>query len=60
VDICHASTDAAQTALALVDMLTKVLQVMEGFDYRANIKFTLSDCIGVETEAKALLKGLEG
>ena len=39
--------------------MAKVLQVMEGFDYRANINFTMSDCIGVETEAKALLKEAE-
>ena len=37
-------------------ILARVLQVMEGFDYRANINFTLSDCLDVEKEAKALLK----
>ena len=51
--------EAAQTALAYRLMLAKVLQVTEGFDYRANIKFTMSDCIGVEIEAKAMLKSGE-
>ena len=51
-----ATREAAQTALVYREMLKKVLRVMEGFDYRANINFTLSDCLGVETEAKALLK----
>jgi hypothetical protein len=37
--------------------MAKVLQVMEGFDYRANIKFTMSDCLDVEIKAKELLKG---
>jgi hypothetical protein len=58
--IRKAVEQAAQTALAYRVMLAKILQVMEGFDYRANIKFTMSDCIGVETDAKALLKGSEG
>jgi hypothetical protein len=40
-------------------MLEKLLQVMDGFDYRANNKFTMSDCISVETDAKALLKSGE-
>jgi hypothetical protein len=44
---------------AYMAMLKKLLQVMEGFDYRANVKFTMSDCISVETEAKALLKSGE-
>jgi len=48
--------EALKTALAHRVMLKKVLQVMEGFDYRANINFTMSDCLGVEIEAKALLK----
>lgn len=42
------------------DMLKKLLQVTEGFDYRANINFTLSDCIDVEMAAKATLKAIEG
>jgi len=49
----------AQTALAYRETLAKVLQVMEGFDYRKNINFTLSECIGVEMDAKALLKESE-
>jgi hypothetical protein len=42
-----------------MEMLEKLLQVMDGFDYRANNKFTMSDCISVETDAKALLKSGE-
>jgi len=38
------------------DELAKVLQVMDGFDYRTNTNLTMSECIGVEMEAKALLK----
>ena len=49
----------AQTALVYMAMLKKLLQVMDGFDYRANNKFTMSDCIGAETEAKALLENGE-
>jgi len=40
---------------AIKEMLAKVLKVMGGFDYRANINFTLSDCLEVEKEAKTLL-----
>jgi DNA-directed RNA polymerase subunit RPC12/RpoP len=44
---------------AYKNMLKKVLQVMEGFDYRANINFTMSDCLDVEVQAKALLREVE-
>jgi hypothetical protein len=53
------TAEASQTALAYRAMLKKLLQVMEGFDYRANVKYTISDCISAEIDAKALLKSGE-
>jgi hypothetical protein len=38
------------------DMLKRLMFVVEGFDYRTNIKFSISDLIGIEKEVKILLK----
>lgn len=56
IDEYAAMNMVAQTALAYRDMLKKLLQVTEGFDYRSNVKFTMSDVIGLEMEIKEMLK----
>jgi hypothetical protein len=49
-------SEVAGTALHYRDMLKRLMFVVEGFDYRTNIKFSISDLIGIEKEVKILLK----